>query len=107
MEKQIKRFEIDYSLGWDGTMKLSEIEQDIAELKKLGATHIDIRAINEWEETFIVIKALHEREETDAEFESRVKSIERGEERKRMKELALLEELKLKYEKIGRIEKQE
>lgn len=42
MEKQIKRFEVNYLLDWKYSVEISKIKEDIEEL---GATHIEIENV--------------------------------------------------------------
>ena len=101
MEKQIKRIEVNYSLAWNGLTKISEIEKDLEEIKKMGATHVEIGVFSD-DDVYAI--AICEREETDEEFEGRKFKEKLKAERERQRELALLNELKLKYEKMERIE---
>lgn len=101
MEKQIKQIEVSYCLAWNGLTEISEIEKDIEEIKKMGATHVEIGTFDEYGVYFVVIC---EREETDEEFEGRKFQEKLEAEKERQRELALLNELKLKYEKMERIE---
>lgn len=101
MEKQIKQIQVSYPLAWNGLTKISEIEKDIDEIKKMGATHVEIGPFDEYG---VYVAAICEREETDEEFEGRKFQEKLKAERERQRELALLNELKLKYEKMERIE---
>ena len=101
MEKQIKQIELSYCLAWNGLTEISEIEKDIEEIKKMGATHVEIGAFDEHR---VYVAAICEREETDEEFERRKFQEKLEAEKERQRELALLNELKLKYEKMERIE---
>ena len=98
MEKQIKQIQVSYCLAWNGLTEISEIEKDIEEIKKMGATHVEIEAFEEWGDTYVQTRAIGEREETDEEFEERQFQKKRNAERKRNRELDLLIELKAKYE---------
>ena len=95
MEKRIKWIEINYCLSWDGLTEISEIEKDLEEIKKMGATHVEIGVFNE---CGVYATAICEREETDEEFEGRKFQEKLDAERKRKRELDLLAELKAKYE---------
>ena len=104
MEKQIKQIEVRYPLVWNGLTEISEIKKDLEEINKMGATHVEIEAFEEWGDTYIKTRAICEREETDEEFEGRKFQEKLKAEREQQRELALLNELKLKYEKMMRIE---
>lgn len=104
MEKQIKQIEVSHCLAWNGLTEISEIEKDIEEIKKMGATHVEIGTFEEWGDTYVQTRAICEREETDEEFEGRKFQEKLEAEKERQRELALLNELKLKYEKMERIE---
>ena len=95
MEKRIKRIELYYRLSWDGLTEISDIEKDLEEIKKIGATHVEIGA---FDECSVYVQAICEREETDEEFEVRKFQEKLNAERKRQRELDLLVELKAKYE---------
>lgn len=95
MEKRIKRIELNYCLSWDGLTEISEIEKDLEEIKKMGATHVEIGV---FDECGVYVQAICEREETDEEFEGRKFQEKLKEERERKRELDLLVELKAKYE---------
>ena len=103
MEKQIKRIEVNYCLSWDGLTKISEIEKDLEDIKKMGATHVEIGTFEEWGDTYVQTRAICEREETDEEFERREFQEKLEAERERNRELDLLFELKAKYE-VGALE---
>lgn len=98
MEKQIKQIDLSYCLAWNGLTEISEIEKDIEEIKKMGATHVEIEAFDEWGDTYVQTRAICEREETDEEFEGRKFQEKLKAERERKRELDLLIELKAKYE---------
>lgn len=100
MEKQIKRIEVNYCLAWNGLTEISEIEKDIEEIKKMGATHVEIGTFDEYG---VYVAAICEREETDEEFEGREFQEKLEAERERNRELDLLFELKAKYE-VGALE---
>lgn len=104
MEKQIKQIEVSYGFAWNGLTEISEIEKDLEEIKKMGATHVEIETFEEWGDTYITTRAICEREETDEEFEARKFQEKLEAEKEQQRELALLNELKLKYEKMERIE---
>ena len=95
MEKQIKRIDVNYCISWNGITEISEIEKDLEDIKKMGATHVEIGVFNE---CGVYTTAICEREETDEEFEGRKFQEKLNAERKRKRELDLLVELKAKYE---------
>jgi len=98
MEKKIKAFKIK-DLDWGYSIEISRLREDLAEIEKLGATHINIEASVFYDCAELTIEAISERIETDEEFDYRLNSIKKQEDFLRQKELEKLQELKLKYEK--------
>jgi len=98
MEKKIKAFKIK-DLDWGYSIEISRLREDLAEIEKLGATHINIESSVFYDCAELTIEAISERIETDEEFDYRLNSIKKQEDFLRQKELEKLQELKLKYEK--------
>lgn len=69
-----KRIEINYPLNWISDFRgtpINKIREDLDELEKLGATHVDIYSQKEDElddVSFTLIKAIMERDETEEEY---------------------------------------
>ena len=97
MEKEIKEFEIDYDLNWRWGVTIDEVKKDLDELKKLGATHIEIEPYQFYDMTEVSIKAITERMETDEEYKQRLDEEKRYQEDLTRKELELLKGLQEKY----------
>ena len=99
MEKQTKQFNVDYDLRWEYGITISKLRQDLDELEKLGATHIDIDVSVSYDCANITIEAKCERLETDEEFEKRTNAIKQSEASVKQRELNELNRLKQKYER--------
>lgn len=97
MEKEVRRFKVDYYLHWTYGVELSQIKKDIEELEKLGATNVEIEPYTEYDCSYVTIEAYCNRIETDEEFEQRKKEVEAFKEQEKQRELKQLEELKKKY----------
>ena len=89
-----KTIDIDYKIEWSYGVTLSKIKKDVEELEKLGATHLNIENYG-----YIEYNPICEREETKEEEEKRIEQKRIYEEEQRERELYLLKQLKLKYEK--------
>ena len=69
-----KRIEINYPLNWIYNFRgtpINQIREDLDELERLGATHVDIYSQKEDElddESFTLIRAIMERDETEEEY---------------------------------------
>lgn len=99
MKKQIRETEIRYGLHWEGLITITQIEDDILRLKRIGATHINIDARISWnKDPYIDFKPICVREETKEEMLERVANEENIVKEKRERELKQLEFLKSKYE---------
>lgn len=99
MEKEIRKFKVDYSLEWMGVIEIIKIRQDLDEIEKLGATHVEIASDIEYDSPYTIIEAVSERIETDEECLERVQMRNQREEEIQQRELDQLEKLKLKYNK--------
>ena len=100
MEKTLKRIPLDYDFSWLITngIEIKQIKEDIIELEKLGATHIEIEGWVDDSGTGIEVTAILERIETDEELTSRILRADKWKEDVKRKELDQLARLKLKYE---------
>jgi len=99
MKKEVIDFELNYRFDWSEGIEIEKIKEDIKELEKLGATHIEITSHAEYDSHYVDFKGICKRIETDEEFEQRKKESRQRNERIKEMELKKLEELKLKYEK--------
>ena len=97
MEKQTKQFNVDYNLDWEYGIKISKLREDLDEIEKLGATHIEIEAGVFYDCAALTIEAKCERLETDEEFEKRTNAIKQREALAKQRELNELNRLKKKY----------
>jgi hypothetical protein len=97
MEKITRNFEVKYSLEWKYGVEISQIKNDIEELEKLGATHVEIDIEYEHGDSYIEIKALSNRLETDDEYQQRIDEQNKRQEDMKRRELEQLEKLKSKY----------
>lgn len=97
MEKEIRVFEVDYSLDWEYSVEISKIRADLDAIEALGATHVEINSSTRYDCDYVTIKPVSEHLETDEEFKARVKEVEQRQSEIKMRELELLEKLKSKY----------
>ena len=97
MQKQERDFKLDYLLDWTYAVEISKFKSDIAELEKLGATHVEIEHGINHDCSYVEIDAICRRIETNEEFEQRKKEVEAHQEKNKQRELSQLQELKLKY----------
>ena len=96
MNKIKKHFDVNHQyLYWDGR-SITQIKQDLEELEKLGATHINIQY---WHDDGIEISATSERFETDEEYNKRIQQLELKNQTVKEKELQELQRLINKYGK--------
>lgn len=96
MEKQIRKFDVNFKFDWTYGIEISKLRADLDELEKLGATHIDIEASVSHNCPSIDIYATCERLETDDEFKARVDEKKRFYEMEKSRELNRLQK---KYKK--------
>lgn len=92
MEKQIRRFDINHNIDWDGA-KIEDIREDLDALESKGATHIEFQV----SEYSCDVEAYANRLETDAEYEERIKSAAESDERFKWMEIEKYQKIKAKY----------
>jgi len=97
MKKEIRRFPIKYYCDWTWGITIEELEKDLAELKKLGVTHIDIEPTDDYGSPSINIEFISERLETDKECYEREKEAKEKEEYLKLQDLKKFNEIKSKY----------
>lgn len=97
MEKQIRNFEVNYSLNWEYGVEISKLKQDLEELEKLGATHVEITPYLDYDCPFVKIEPYAQRIETDDEFNCRIVIQKRREDEQKRRDLEQIEKLKSKY----------
>ena len=95
MQKQLKVKTIDYEFDWSDC-SIKTIEEDIKNLKELGATDILLEIDNYYNDS-IDFQALKIRPETDEEYKKRLEISKETEDINRKKELQQLRELLTKY----------
>ncbi len=71
MEKQVKRFKVDFNFDWS-CVEIKKLKEDLDTLEKMGVTEIEITAENYWEYISPKIEAYTERLETDDEYKTRI-----------------------------------
>ena len=98
MEKQVRKFEIDFDFNWTYGVQVEKLKADLEALEKLGATEIEIEAGCYYGSSTITIKAYSERIETDDEYNHRINIVKKQVADIRRREMAELERLKSKYE---------
>jgi hypothetical protein len=98
MEKQVRDFEVDYELDWEYSVSIEKLEEDIKELKKLGATKVCIEAESSYDVATICFIPITSRVETNEEYEKRVKTEKVRNDYNEQRDLETLARLKAKYE---------
>jgi hypothetical protein len=97
MEKEVRRFKVDFDFNWTYGVEIKKLKEDLDALEKMGVTEIEIEAEDNWGSPSVTIDAYLSRVETDDEYKARIdKENQRQEEIKR-RELEQLEKLKSKY----------
>lgn len=72
MEKQIRRFKVNFDFDWTYGVELKKLKSDIEELEKLGVTEVYIKAEEHYGDISTSIEAFTKRLETDEEFKERL-----------------------------------
>lgn len=98
-EKLTVKTEVPFKLDWS-EIEIKDMKKDLDTLEKFGATEIEIRIEDQYGYTELVIRAYTNRLETDQEYATRINTRNVCNEMIRLRELAELERLKLKYNKI-------
>jgi len=98
MEKEVRKFKLDYKLDWEYGIEIKKLREDLDAIEKLGATHLEIEPGVSYDCPFVDIDAYAERIETDEEFKARINEETKRQEAIKLSELEKLEELKSKYE---------
>jgi hypothetical protein len=99
MEKQIRRFKVDFDFDWTYGVEIKKLREDLDALEKLGVTEIEIEPEEIWGSASVNIKAYIDRLETDEELAERIKKEYERQKIVEARELKTLNELKAKYEK--------
>lgn len=97
MEKELRIFEVNYSLDWEYSVEISKIRADLDAIEALGATHVEIVSSIMYDSAYVTIEPVSERLETDEEFKARVEEVEKRQSEIKRRELEQLEKLKTKY----------
>lgn len=97
MEKQVRRFKVDFDFNWTYGVKIKKLKEDLDTLEKLGVTEIEIKGEEIYGCIDITIEAFIHRIETDEECNARINRENLRQEYIKRTELAELEKLKLKY----------
>ncbi len=82
---------------WRYGISIEKMKADIAELERLGATHIDIDSSVSYDCAILEISAYCKREETPEEVSKRKEILRLRDESLRQDEIRRLQELKAKY----------
>lgn len=93
MEKQIIRENIGYRFDWEDSNSIESIREDLDNLEKRGATHIEIEVY----EHSLHCQAYTERHETDQEQAERIRIEQERAERQKERDLKQYEIIKSKY----------
>jgi len=97
MEKEIRRFKVDYSLDWEYGVEISKLRADLDAIEALGATHVEIESCISYDCSYLIIEPVSKRLETDEEFKARAEEVEKRQSEIKRRELEQLEKLKAKY----------
>ena len=97
MEKEVRRFKVDYSLDWEYGVEISKLRADLEAIEALGATHVEIEIGISYDCSYVTIEPVSEHLETDEEFKARVEEVEKRQSEIKRRELEHLEKLKSKY----------
>ena len=97
MEKEVRRFKVDYSLDWVYEVEISKLRADLDAIEALGATHVEIESCIIYDCSYVTIEPVSEHLETDEEFKARVKREEKRQSEIKRRELEQLDKLKSKY----------
>ena len=98
MEKQIRRFKVNFDFDWTYGVELKKLKEDLETLEKLGVTEIEIEAEDNWGSPSVTIEAFTKRLETDEEFSERIRMKEQTKKSFEQMELEQYERLKAKYD---------
>ena len=93
MEKQVIRKNIGYNFDWEGSNSIESIREDLDNLEKRGATHIEV----ELYEYSLHCQGYTERTETDEEQAERIRVEQEQAERQKQRDLKQYEIIKSKY----------
>lgn len=97
MEKEIRKFKVNFSFDWTYGVEIKKLREDLDALEKLGVTEIEIEPQDNWGSPSITIEAFIKRIETEEEFLERKQRVENHNEDIKQRELKQLEKLKQKY----------
>lgn len=97
MEKQVRKFKVDFDFNWTYGVEIKKLKDDLDTLEKMGVTEIEIEAEDNWGCASITIEAYINRLETDEEFKTRSDKENQVKEEIKRRELEQLEKLKSKY----------
>ena len=97
MEKQVRRFKVDFDFNWTYGVEIKKLKDDLDTLEKLGVTEIEIEAEYNYGSASVTIEAFINRLETDEECNARITKENQRQEDIKRRELAELEKLKSKY----------
>jgi len=98
MEKQIRRFKVNFDFNWTYGVEIKKLKEDLETLEKLGVTEIEIEAEDNWGSPSVTIEAFTKRLETDEEFSERIRMKEQTKKSFEQMELEQYERLKAKYD---------
>ena len=98
MEKQIRRFKVNFDFNWTYGVEIKKLKEDLETLEKLGVTEIEIEAEDNWGSPSVTIEAFAERLETDEEAKERIRMKEQTKKSFEQMELEQYERLKAKYD---------
>lgn len=97
MEKEVRRFKVDFDFNWTYGVEIKKLKEDLDTLEKMGVTEIEIEAEESWGNVYVTIEAYINRLETDDEYKTRIVQENKRQEEIKRRELEQLEKLKLKY----------
>ena len=92
-----KRFEIDFEIDWEYGVPITKLEKDLKELKKLGATNVDIESYISYDLSYISFNGYVIREETPLEIQERIASEKTLSNITKMQDMVQFNRIKKKY----------
>lgn len=99
MEKEVRRFKINYPLDWTYGVEIKKLKEDLDAIEKLGATFIEIEHGINYDCSWVSIEPIAVQIETDEECKARINEADIRQEETKRRDLQELERLKLKYNK--------
>jgi hypothetical protein len=97
-KKRIVEQYVTTQLLWEDKHTIETVEKELNRLKSLSATHIEFDSYIEFGDPTLEVTASYQGEETDEQYNDRLDYISLCEKERIERDLALLKNLKEKYE---------